>query len=229
MRKWELIAIITALVTVIGTPLAAFGYQTYRESRQGPEAASIRAPSSFMPTGDVAAGRQVFLGNCAACHGEDARGNVGPDLYGVAAFGPTFLYAFVSNPETVNNQATMPRVPLSRQAIADVVTYLLRISGVGFRIADLDSATQSESRYPKSEMGGHLFQSKGCVACHGPEAQGTDLAPSLVGKIAEAIRQQVREPKEKMPPFSTTHLSDSELEAIIQYIESLSKAGPADE
>src|SRR4051812_2394676 len=31
----------------------------------------------------VATGRQLFLMNCAHCHGTDARGDEGPDLHGV--------------------------------------------------------------------------------------------------------------------------------------------------
>lgn len=230
MRKWELIATIIALVAVVGTPLAAFGYRSYRESRLGPGASPVRMPGIFRPTGDPMAGRHVFLDNCAVCHGEDARGNVGPDLHGVAAFGSTFLYAFVSNPETVNNQATMPRVPLSRREIADVVAYLMSLSELPEVARALPSGEEKpEIRNQKSEIrndvdqGKRLFQSKACVACHGPAAQGTDLAPGLAGKTADQIRHQVREPMEKMPPFSTAQLSDSELEAIIQYIESLSQ------
>ena len=231
MRKWELLAVVIALTTVVGTPLATFGYQAYRKFRLGPEAVPVRVPSFSPPAGDALAGRQVFLNHCAVCHGQDAHGKIGPDLHNVAAFGPTFLYAFVSNPETVNNQATMPRVPLAQQELADVVAYLVALPDLppdfGSQNSDLGSGDQSnpksELRTPNSETGRRLFQSKGCVACHGPEAQGTDLAPNLAGKTADVIRHQVRQPKEKMPPFSTEQLSDSELEAIIQYIESLSR------
>jgi len=34
--------------------------------------------------GPVATGRQLFLMNCAHCHGTDARGDEGPDLHGTA-------------------------------------------------------------------------------------------------------------------------------------------------
>ena len=32
-------------------------------------------------TGDAAQGRHLFLMNCAHCHGDDARGDEGPDLH----------------------------------------------------------------------------------------------------------------------------------------------------
>lgn len=236
MRKWELLAIVVALAAVVGTPLAAFGYQAYRESQSGSEGAPVRAASILPPPGNAVAGRQVFLDNCAVCHGQDARGVVGPDLHGVTTSGATFLYAFVANPETVNNRATMPRVPLSRQEIADAVAYLMTLP-TGPEVAQVEAPAagvegpaqreigpdENQADAPGAEEGKSLYQSKGCVACHGPEAQGTpNLAPSLVGKTAEAIRTQVRTPKEKMPPFGPAQLSDVELEAIIRYIESLS-------
>jgi len=33
------------------------------------------------PTADEAQGRHLFLMNCAPCHGDDARGDEGPDLH----------------------------------------------------------------------------------------------------------------------------------------------------
>jgi mono/diheme cytochrome c family protein len=36
---------------------------------------------SQAPTGDPAQGRHLFLMNCAHCHGDDAHGDEGPDLY----------------------------------------------------------------------------------------------------------------------------------------------------
>ncbi|MCZ7574239.1 MAG: c-type cytochrome [Ardenticatenaceae bacterium] len=235
MSKWELLAIIIALVAIIGTPLVAFGYQAYRESAAQPEGVPIRVFGFSRPLGDSAAGQQLFVSNCAVCHGQDARGQVGPNLHGVAVAGPTFLTAVVANPETVNNQATMPRIPLSRQEIADVVAYLMALpevpDGVQIEVTPPASpaAPASSSEGAQSEavsdidQGAQLFQSKGCIACHGPGAQGTALAPSLVGKTAEEVRRQVRTPKKQMPPFSIAMLSDNELETIIQYIESLSR------
>lgn len=40
--------------------------------------ASLKAPEL---TGDAAQGRHLFLMNCAHCHGDDARGDEGPDLH----------------------------------------------------------------------------------------------------------------------------------------------------
>jgi mono/diheme cytochrome c family protein len=50
--------------------------------------ATALRPSQFSPpppgsalTADVSEGRHLFLLNCAHCHGDDARGDEGPDLH----------------------------------------------------------------------------------------------------------------------------------------------------
>ena len=40
--------------------------------------AAMKAPE---PTADAEQGRHLFLMNCAHCHGDDARGDEGPDLH----------------------------------------------------------------------------------------------------------------------------------------------------
>ena len=40
-------------------------------------------PTADSPTNRVAAGRTLFLKNCAHCHGADAHGDEGPDLHGL--------------------------------------------------------------------------------------------------------------------------------------------------
>jgi mono/diheme cytochrome c family protein len=39
--------------------------------------------TSDAPVADSAAGRTLFLHNCAHCHGADASGDEGPDLHGI--------------------------------------------------------------------------------------------------------------------------------------------------
>ena len=47
--------------------------------RAGPFAPA--QPTADSPTNRVAAGRTLFLKNCAHCHGADAHGDEGPDLH----------------------------------------------------------------------------------------------------------------------------------------------------
>ena len=42
---------------------------------------STPPPPPIAAVADVSAGRHLFLMNCAHCHGDDARGDEGPDLH----------------------------------------------------------------------------------------------------------------------------------------------------
>jgi mono/diheme cytochrome c family protein len=80
--KAALTAIITAAM-VLGSTLAFA--RLMRESRfAGPARAPALAPietEAVSADADRARGRQLFVMNCAHCHGDDARGDEGPDLH----------------------------------------------------------------------------------------------------------------------------------------------------
>jgi mono/diheme cytochrome c family protein len=72
-----------------------------------------------------------------------------------------------------------------------------------------------------------LFRSNGCVACHGINAQGTPLAPSLVGvadkypgdKLPALLHNPTKKMQEGgMPPIT---LDDKQIEDLIAYLSSL--------
>jgi mono/diheme cytochrome c family protein len=67
-------------------------------------------------------------------------------------------------------------------------------------------------------VGKGLYERAGCIACHGPDARGTDLAPMLAGHTAEQVKRYARNPQGKMPRFGPDKLSDSELDAVAAYI-----------
>lgn len=67
----------------------------------------------------------------------------------------------------------------------------------------------------------------GCAACHGPSAEGGNLAagggPKLAGNTIpfEAIGQQVRNGGGGMIPFSEAQLSEEDLRHIVAWEKSL--------
>lgn len=84
--------------------------------------------------------------------------------------------------------------------------------------------------------GRRLF-SETCVVCHGPDARGTQLGPSLVddewihvsgeyGEILRLIREGVPEPEEHpvpMPPLGGGAYTEAEVRALAAYVYSLDR------
>lgn len=89
------------------------------------------------------------------------------------------------------------------------------------------TATPTPTATPEDHVaaGERLFREKGCATCHGQNAEGTGVAPALPGHTEEQVLRQVRNPMGRMPAFSTSQISDEELEQIADYIVSL---GPGD-
>ena len=88
MKKWSEARAFLAAICASGTALIGmFGVAS--AIRHGQASISIptfasSAQAAMKPhelTGDVAQGRHLFLMNCAHCHGDDARGDEGPDLH----------------------------------------------------------------------------------------------------------------------------------------------------
>jgi mono/diheme cytochrome c family protein len=69
--------------------------------------------------------------------------------------------------------------------------------------------------------GREVYLNAGCSACHGLNAEGTDVGPSLGGHTAEQVHQQVRSPLAQMPAYSQEQLSDQDLDKIAHYIVGL--------
>ncbi len=69
-------ALLVAMVAAGGTLVVTLGLAT----AIGPMQFSNAPPAAAL-TADVGEGRHLFLLNCAHCHGDDARGDEGPDLH----------------------------------------------------------------------------------------------------------------------------------------------------
>lgn len=71
-RIWLSIVAVVVVVMLVG-------WSYYAVSTQDPYINSV-----LQLTGDVSRGREIFIMNCATCHGLEASGEVGPDLSGVS-------------------------------------------------------------------------------------------------------------------------------------------------
>lgn len=103
----------------------------------------------------------------------------------------------------------IPEAPLTLQAAATITSP-----------TTVPAPTQEILAEPVS-LGLGLYRSKGCAACHGQDAEGTDIAPPLPGHSGAQVKRQARAPLGIMPVFPPDKISNEELEAIAEYVEGL--------
>lgn len=78
---------------------------------------------NFKP-GDAKAGAKVFSANCESCHGAGGKnGTVGPTLAGQGLKAAQVAY-MVRNPQAIDKDSAMPKLPVSDKDLADVAAYV---------------------------------------------------------------------------------------------------------
>ncbi len=93
----------------------------------------------------------------------------------------------------------------------------------------LTACEQPDNVAGRPERGAELFITLPCAGCHGATAQG-QFGPTLAGTSLtfEEVRNQVRDPRDKMPMFSREQVSDDDLRDIYAWLSSLPEPGPTD-
>jgi len=81
--------------------------------------------------------------------------------------------------------------------------------------------TAEEEPAGTAAMGREVYLNAGCSACHGLNAEGTDVGPSVAGHTAQQVHQQVRSPLAQMPAYSEAQLSDEDLDQVAGYLAAL--------
>lgn len=169
-----------------------------------------------------ALGQEVFLGNCAGCHGADARGALGfPDLsdrdwlYGGA---PEAIQASI----TQGRHGQMPAFNgmLDARTLDDLVDTLLHWNDPKF---DPVRRERAMKQFAIS-----------CAACHGADARGSTLvgAPDLTddvwlhGNRREDIRQGILFGRRGNMPAHRDLLSADDIRVVSAYVYGLSNPAP---
>jgi len=165
-------------------------------------------------------GRNLFLNNCAACHGSDARGASGfPNLtdrdwlYGGAE--ETVL-------ESIRNGrgGVMPAwgSTLGSQGTEDVLAYVLSLSGRAVPAGD-------------TAIGKQKFEQT-CMACHGADGRGSTAigAPNLTDSVwlhggsVAAVRQSIEHGRQGQMPPHLERLGETRIKLLAAYVLSLNAA-----
>lgn len=171
----------------------------------------------------MAIGERLYINNCAACHGSDARGSKGfPNLTD-----SDWLYGGSHEKiiETINQgrQGNMPPMAAavgSAQDVRNLAQYVLSLSGS-----------------PHNAIAAHEGKSKfgGCAACHGADGKGNQAlgAPNLTDKVwlhgwgEEAIVGIVTKGKLNVMPAQNARLTPEQIHVLAGYVWSLSQSGSA--
>lgn len=120
------------------------------------------------------------------------------------------------------------------------VAFVVGAAAVERPAAERTAAAATSFVVAQDTAGKAIFTGKGiCYACHGANAKGTPLAPDLtdgtwinidgsLASIARVVKEGVSAPKQHpapMPPMGGAQLTDAEIQAVSQYVFSLSPRG----
>lgn len=164
-------------------------------------------------------GQRLFLNNCAACHGSDAKGAKGfPNLTDndwIHGGSPEKIVETITHGRRGQMPVMAPAVG-SPEEVRQVANYVLSLSGSGHNSI-------------LAELGKAKFKQV-CAACHGADGKGNQAigAPNLTDKIwlhgwgEEAIINMVNKGKINVMPAQNARLSDDQIRLVASYVWSLS-------
>lgn len=142
-------------------------------------------------------GQNIYRGQCAVCHGIDAKGFRGSDLTtGDWVHGGSDAQVF----KTIQTGVPGTEMPGHRNLADDeiwmVVTYLRTLSSPGGAAAERGDATRGEQLFWAKERGN-------CGQCHMIGARGGRIGPNLsrigAARSAAALEREIRRPAEVIP------------------------------
>jgi cytochrome c oxidase cbb3-type subunit III len=184
----------------------------YARFRAMDSAALVRDPVA------MGIGERLFLNQCAACHGSDARGSKGfPDLTDADWLHP-------STPESIKETIVKGRIGVmppmgaavgSAEDVRQLANYVLSLSG---------SAHDSVA----ANLGRSKFST--CAACHGATGKGNPAlgAPNLSDKVwlhgwgEQAIVAIVNNGRTSVMPPQADRLTPDQVHVLAAYVLSLS-------
>ncbi|MEI2775292.1 MAG: c-type cytochrome [Tetrasphaera sp.] len=172
-------------------------------------------------------GRQLFLTNCASCHGTGALGtDEGPNLAGVGAAAVDFQMGTGRMP-LAGPGVQAPRVPASFSEE--------QIAAIGAYVASLAPGpavpSEEETDYTKGDpgRGGEIFRTN-CSMCHNSAGAGGALtrgkyAPGLKHADAKHIIEALLTGPQSMPVFNDKNLSPEAKRDVVAYLKVMQDEG----
>jgi putative heme-binding domain-containing protein len=145
----------------------------------------------------IDAGKNIFRGRCAVCHGIDAKGYRGSDLTtGDWVHGGGDPQIFRTIARGVPGTEMPGNVNMSEDEVWMVIAYLRTLGSPGGPAAERGDAARGEQ----------LFQAKNkgnCTQCHMIDGKGGRLGPNLsrigAARSVAALEREIRRPAEVIP------------------------------
>jgi ubiquinol-cytochrome c reductase cytochrome c subunit len=206
----------SAVLVLLGLLMTGLAYATA-------SSAAMAAPSA---SPDVETGKQLFLANCASCHGVNAVGRqYAPSLVGVGAAAVDFQVGTGRMPL----QATGPQAPgdqpvhFSDADIKALAAYIASL-GPGPAIPSAEAIATDGN----ATRGGDLFRTN-CAMCHNFAGKGGALtrgkyAPNLSNTSPEHLYEAMLTGPQSMPVFSDSSLSPQDKKDIITWLRTINSA-----
>ncbi|MEJ5915433.1 cytochrome bc1 complex diheme cytochrome c subunit [Pseudokineococcus sp. 1T1Z-3] len=213
----------TALLLMLALVLTGAAYTAL-----APGQADASAPVVEGAVGDVDRGQELFLANCATCHGLQAQGGTaGPSLIGVGAAAVDFQVATGRMPLAQQApQAPQKPVVFSDQDTADLSAYVASLAP-GPAIPDEQYLEPLEGERDIA-LGAELFRIN-CAMCHNVVGAGGALtqgkyAPPLDDVSNRHIYEAMQTGPQSMPVFNDDNISPAEKQQIISYLHEVNTA-----
>jgi ubiquinol-cytochrome c reductase cytochrome c subunit len=165
-------------------------------------------------------GRELWLRDCAVCHGDRGQGSErGPDITDAGLGGVDFMVRTGRMPIFEPDDPIERRAPqYDDEEIDQLLSYVgTFVAGRGVPVGEVEGADEAQ--------GGELYRLH-CAACHQMAGQGGALAygvaaPSLGAATAVETVEAARFGPGTMPAFDPEALSDEELADVAAYVQVL--------
>jgi ubiquinol-cytochrome c reductase cytochrome c subunit len=183
--------------------------------------ASATSPATAN-SAQIAQGRNLFVADCATCHGQFAEGVNGqaPSLIGVGAAAVDFQVSTGRMPLAVSSAEADRKPPrITNPAQIHALAAYIQSLGGG---PGIPSAAQVSSAGANVGLGQQLFVAN-CAACHNFVGAGGALtdgkyAPALVPSTPTQIYEAMLTGPEAMPAFNDLTVTPQEKRDIIAYV-----------
>jgi ubiquinol-cytochrome c reductase cytochrome c subunit len=184
----------------------------------------LAASTGITTAGQIAAGRELFLESCSACHGVDGQGSptgavlTGPSLRGVGGAAVNLWLTEGWMPLKVSEtQPESKPVNFTPQQINDIVAYVVSLAPGGYAVptsVPLKNASAAD---------GFAMFSLNCAPCHTITGAGDALAsgvhaPSLHSATAQQVLEAIRTGPQNMPKFGPNDFSNQQALDVVDYV-----------